>query len=731
MRPKSVHPLGIAHKSRCWGVWVAGRYPRNPDHHKVDREVPHLIISPIPPERWATSFHLNVNLKRQTGSLYRFLKQLSVCGVTIHFADLSLAGYRQAILNAVGEFPDMRTWREDFVAVAGGSQFPEVCADRTLVEEALHLRSPDHPRGGSSGAYAEILLGKNDDTDSRLQKMDAIRRIAFEWLGRRLVARLTALWLTIRRHENALWKNAAAEKRRQGNKDLDPPGEYYFSSDVVETGRRPWGLEIPWDYSWTKDTPRDWHEKMRIDAADPPDELRAEFTREEERWRRAPDFLLEELGRLADPASAQGNVMARGRSVLEDLYDTLTRYTFDAEWAHLDSTHGLRRTREARLAQRAATPAAFGNLVLERVIQHHWLRPLMSRAMYELGYLSLCRTHHAPLEFVYDEDQAQLIAASPDEFTGTLQEFWHALNVPLKDRRFPQLAIAAFHPRDRFIRLNFMKRPLSDSRIVKATVKYQVHRDPIRENENETGIDGRGLLAQLCKVADAHRIAVHRVYSRTNTRYPSDHASALIEQGVIDLVGESNVAYQEEETRLLEQGLRSALEASDSGVPYAGRITLDAKVERYQRRRVFWSTVFDHERSAELLRLVEEQAGLFGMEIVQVKEHLRPSTATIRQEIQGCSAVLQLICARVNGSGGVNLHRDEYVWLHTEYATAKALEKPVYRLLDEAMREGERDQFQKIDRDIAIHSINLSFSTDTLRKHLADALRVIHRALMG
>src|SRR5688572_20939836 len=100
---KTVEPLGIINHSRCWGRWITGQ------RHKDDNpQFPHLVISPIHPDYWASVFHLELKLLDEPGRLDAATAVLSELGVNILFSDGAHSGYKQATYAAVCELPHIR-----------------------------------------------------------------------------------------------------------------------------------------------------------------------------------------------------------------------------------------------------------------------------------------------------------------------------------------------------------------------------------------------------------------------------------------------------------------------------------------------------------------------------------------------------------------------------------------------------------------------------------------------
>jgi hypothetical protein len=189
---KSVEPLGIVDRSRCWGRWVRGQRV-----HDDEKGFPHLVISPIHPSYWASVFHLEMKLLDDAGGLEAATALLSELGVNILFSDGAHSGYRQATYSAICEFPRIR------------QQAHRILAATEFTKSKFFHRN-------------ESVISTSDRSPQERQ---------FQEIGLTLLLQLAELKAQIRIRENALF-----EAWRK-----DPAGPRPFlHSRSVETGPQPW-----------------------------------------------------------------------------------------------------------------------------------------------------------------------------------------------------------------------------------------------------------------------------------------------------------------------------------------------------------------------------------------------------------------------------------------------------------------------------------------------------------
>ncbi|HYW12146.1 MAG TPA: hypothetical protein VE871_09315 [Longimicrobium sp.] len=190
---KSVEPLGIVDKSRCWGRWVRGQRS-----NASEERFPHLVISPINPAFWASVFHLEMKLLDEAGALQAATGVLSDLGVNILFSDGAHSGYRQATYSAICEVPRIR---QQISKILSASEFPP---------------SQLFPDSQS------VLSSSGED----------LRERQFQEIGALLLLVLAGLQARIRIRENEMFE-------RFLRKEAGAPSPFLHSR-AVETGPQPW-----------------------------------------------------------------------------------------------------------------------------------------------------------------------------------------------------------------------------------------------------------------------------------------------------------------------------------------------------------------------------------------------------------------------------------------------------------------------------------------------------------
>ena len=113
------------------------------------------------------------------------------------------------------------------------------------------------------------------------------------------------------------------------------------------------------------------------------------------------------------------------------------------------------------------------------------------------------------------------------------------------------------------------------------------------------------------------------------------------------------------------------------------------------------------------------------MQDIACSPETRKNTTTpeVVTKIKHADAVIQLVCLRENDKEKVlflESWHPEYVWLHSEYAVAHTLGKPIVRLLDSSMPHPIKDQFDKYNRDEFTGAIDLRWSNETIQEKLEE-----------
>lgn len=792
---KSLQPLGIADDSVCWGLWVGGEPVRNKSRQKQHWHLPHLVVSPIHPDNWATSFHMRVVLRDNQGSMYRFLDSIRECGVDLHFVDYAFSGYDHSVMNAMAHFEDLRHWRMEFV-----KYYADNCK---VFNERWHRadKNDQHSREASHNGdscdepeYTESLIfalqvpqqeadhvlkaikdnrecQKNGEKCKTIQQIqasqsaiDLMRRNAFEWLGRKMLARLTALWVISRRSEYFVYSEAWEKASELDGRppldammrfqqwpipfDVDPPGDYWFSSKSIQTGGRPWNIEMPFTASWRKNNP------------DESDRCSSKFVKEA--WKEYPEILKEF-------ENEKPEWFSNGEEVISELYKQV-KSTRDLIHALRDPENMTRATRQAAVARQHDCQNSWINAVIEQTVRNNWITPYSYHALYELAYASIWQRNKVPIEFRYVADQSQLVVQNPEALRGAMSNFWSdARNQDEQGEihpMFPRVAIASFNTKERFVRLRFIERHISDSQFVSIAIKFEVsprekklacpgrlgqdYQDVVNRSHthDETPADSidmekssapdrkgdpavtetvssQGLIRVLCKAALEMKLSLKRVSTRVRAMYPKRVGAEMRERGEIKMVVEMPRPMQPGDLARIERYLNECIYGYDNELPFRNHISLAAKAIPWQTTQVFWSSVFTHDRHEEVFNLVRNSGKTYGMNVVKAQSRINEITRHVCTAIEQSDAVLQFVCLRDTGFLDTNnngARDDAFVWLHTEYAMALALNKPIVRMIDVSVPEKIRRDFCKVDRDVPIEQIDLRWSKKTLEGRIEEVM---------
>lgn len=767
---KSLEPLGIEDGSTCWGYWVRGRPPRN--SQKRPSTPPHLIISSIHPESWCTSFNLHLLLRDAPGTLYQFCEAVTGKGVNILTAQASFAGYDHTVMNATCDFVAMRNWREEFISLVdkdlrkskknSGKKvgFIENWTRHLETEMRREKRNFKAAKCVTPGTLLDQVrtalhvtpLPVNRSTElweSHLHEL--IRRYAIEFLGRQMLARLTLLWVSIRIKEYELYDKAVSKSGKK--KKIDPDGDYFFTSKVIQTGRRPWNLQLPFPASW--EMPIDYWSVPYDKKSREPDlnRLNQFFEEQEGQYDKLPGILGDFFARSPGGSKKERQF----KKDLDQLFESILK-TEDKEWK--ERTGFLRYSREAFLAWEQKLKGKNGkkekarfrwvHTIVERILRHHWLMPVTSQALYELAYSSIWRYPIEPIEFKYDAGKTQLTTQEngiSDSLRAVSQQFGELDKKYVKNN--PRFAIASFNVDERFVRLNFIPDKAA-KRIVRAVVKYHLARPS--SDEDQSGFEGpddadtdkisepipepttQGLLKALCAVCFDRRMNLLRVRNRVEARFSLDDNRDVLERGTIIIIAKREKEFDDDSNERLEADLNNVMKTASTMVPFREQIKVKARVSPYETTSLFLSTVFGHSREDELRSIVQSSAGKFGFKTIDVKNKLRPTTDEIRHSIDSVDAVLQIVCLREEDKSRAvepGLWYPEYTWLHTEYAIATTLGKPTIRIIDNSMPGHVQELFQKVDRDKVCESIDLRSSPDDLERIISEAVRELRSSVTG
>ena len=420
LKPKAVEPLSIFDNSSCWGVWVAGRpardstdsrKPKNPRRH-----LPHLVVSPIHPDLWPFSAHVEMRLKDEPGALANVSRLLSEGGANIIFADCAASGYRQATLSSVIEFESLRK---------------HLLGD---LQKKSPLTMSDYFRSSSNKGLGSLLTPKENKD----------RNIAFANIGQGINAEIFRFWSTIRLAEDKLYHDAREKyedtlgRQRTKNKDaqesLDFPGEFFFPSRVVQEGCEPWML---------KSTTKELDEILKLST---------EYANQDD------NFSIPEIYRAVSTTKKR-TWNSKLKQVDQD------QLTTEAEFFQQLSRHA-----EQGKAKDDATKWARG--LIRRFLRRHWIEPIRIQALFTLAYYRMWAHPKYPLvRFRYDASRGLLIPANREIIREVLSA--------AKGRTTTSgLAIAAFHRYDRFVRIEFVDDHERTTSLFRIRMNYEIDSTP-------------------------------------------------------------------------------------------------------------------------------------------------------------------------------------------------------------------------------------------------------------
>jgi hypothetical protein len=113
LSPKQAAALGTPHDGECWGLWVNGHQGTDlaefkqlaPGGTTLGHQGPHLVVSPIHPNKWPAAFSLTVRIRRAPGTLRSLLERIAERNINVLFMNSAIAGYDLAIVRMICELP--------------------------------------------------------------------------------------------------------------------------------------------------------------------------------------------------------------------------------------------------------------------------------------------------------------------------------------------------------------------------------------------------------------------------------------------------------------------------------------------------------------------------------------------------------------------------------------------------------------------------------------------------
>lgn len=699
LRRKAIEPLGVFHNSSCWGVWVAGRPSRNSQSAKQQTtasarpidHLPHLVVSPIHPDQWPLSAHLETRIRDEPGALARIADVFRDQNVNILFADCAASGYKQANFAAVVELEKFR------------EEFQNDLRNVAPLSTDDMLQTPPKQKANES-----IIDNRSDQT----------RKSVFEKMGRKIIGELFRLWSSIRLNEHLLYRkaleqhlNECSQRENQGlprNELPDFPGDHYFPSRVVQEGCEPWFL-------------------------------------------RYDDRIADEI--LKEFSSQTGNRSQKKKTLLQQWFDELSQtQKRSSDKAGIIQTVP---TSEAMYFQslskspqmKLPPEKMWGREIIKRLMRRQWTEPVRLQALFTLAYYRMWAHPMYPMvHFTYDANRNLLVPDNSELISRVLS--CH------RDRKTKsRLAIAAFHRYDRFVRVEFVEENMQKSRLVQIRMKYECSASNkpkpstgqnVADSSVQISPDGnaitfempgstpRGLLYGITEAARKNNINLINLSNRMESYNPHSR----LESGVIEMVAGADIAIVPDvigaDLRLkmidIAKEIKEQAEAANEAKSTV-TCTVDIVAKPFPDLSIFYSRVFGSQRHDELLSLLEQQGELAGFHIRRVEQYTEPVTAKVNDALSHSNGMIQLITLRDSDRHALEHNRDfvpDFWWLMYEYGFASSRGIPIVRLVDRDMPKHIREKYDLINRDVAIVEFRSSFSTerasDVFRKAI-DELR--------
>lgn len=381
----------------------------------------------------------------------------------------------------------------------------------------------------------------------------AIRRVALEWIGRRMLRRLTAMWVVVWQRHFAIYDKTEDSQLFNMGSDLDRKGSHFFPGKSVETGRKPWNIELPIPPIWAGQDHR------LPDSAEFPDVDRVQELWKAELYSWLPDGSSDSWAKIiALESDKDDSEDGNEASPLKTLFKKFQKMK-DLDYQRRNGRQRL--TKDAMLACCSDDEFTWINNVSERILSRNWLHPYTSHSCYELAYAAIWRSEKLePIEFVYDQSLGQLKTKREGILSETFETF--EKDVDLKGltcsgESFPEIALASFNVKERFFRVRFV--PSSDKRIFSIKSVFEVNsrmkrqtalskrerqkreQDQVstkRPGDKNLRPNSKGLFQLLCRVADSLGIELLRTSVDQKGRYSTTpHRQKVIEKGEITLVG--------------------------------------------------------------------------------------------------------------------------------------------------------------------------------------------------
>jgi hypothetical protein len=678
VRLKSLQPIGISHKSQCWGIWIDKRLRKSevgwekesPQCLGSGEEPLDFVISPIHPTLWPVAFRIEAAVPRDAGTLHSLSKQLVRNNVNVLYMDVAPAGYTHSSVNAICTFDGTELLK------------PVRCMEREISD--LRRKAADLP----VGERAKLRAIDVEINDHRINAMKE--------LGEAILGQMLGLWASLRTVEHEQYRN-----RYKPN--VDP---FFLASRVVEEGLKPWYLDIlrPFE-SKTKSEPGvkdDTSSQYLFDKI-----LSTTFNR-------SPD---EKNG--IDPGADSDTIDEWLRRLLTVQADTFV--TLDG---------GIKeRTVQASLASTNSPPDR--RSLLRRVGWRHTHLPLTVQALIRLAEMRCWMAPYDPIEFHYDADRQLLKPENARQFADQVKSL--AQCGPLSHDK-PVWALATYHPEDRFVRLRFLSDRNSKQR-VRIRVAYWVY---ARSAPDTHFVDviyrkprTKGLIAHVTEAIYKCRGNILRVNNAVGTFDPNTGA----EVGNIHFA----VEFDSDSSEPLATVKAVIEKAVDSIINPQAEITTGhlsiaksvVNVTPMKRDRVFVSTVVRHRRYSDFVKIIKRVADRHGLEVRYARSHKHGTRQNVHKEIAKCRYFLQVITPRSddrlrmqNEPGYV----PDFTWVTYELGCAVALQRhdpsrSIVQMRDELIPGNVAERLETIRGDIDPIRFRIDDNKRQLRQSFESAIR--------
>ena len=377
--PKTLRGMGVSDGTTCWGVWMTGQSDsRNPVKKRKELEIPHLMVSPLHPSVWPISFQLRVMLRDEDKSPSHFLSAIEHIPIEIQFSEYSFVGYEQMELNLLCTFSDLAEWKTEFLTFyaenikdSGDSEkLHGLWASKAKKQKAKELDAIGDIEKVLRISGAKLKEWMDDNNHKISNKTgnydhDSIRRTALEWIGRRMLRRLTAMWATVWWAHYGNYERPETEIIINPKRNLDPEGDYFFSGKSVELGRKPWNIELPITASWEPENSLvDIKKNKKLPSRE---KLLALWRKKNQSW-----FPPEVKTKTKNEQPSEKHWIQYAEEKHSNLHK---RVKNSRDLAYQRRTKKPRITKDALLARCSKDENEWINNVRERILIRNWLHP--------------------------------------------------------------------------------------------------------------------------------------------------------------------------------------------------------------------------------------------------------------------------------------------------------------------------------------------------------------------